>query len=56
MSDTTTPDASSVPAETEQPVRPLQLGRPEILAHILPKAVPGAGVAQLDVASFCSSI
>lgn len=51
----TTPDAVSVPAD-EQPVRPLQLGRPEILKHMLPKAVPDRGVTPLDVAGFCSSI
>lgn len=56
MSDTTTPDAVSVPAEPEQPIRPLQLGQRAILQHMLPKAVPDEGLAKLDVAAFCSSI
>ena len=56
MSDNTTPDAKTVPAEPEQPVRPLQLGQRAILQHMLPKAVSDQGLAKLDVAAFCSSI
>lgn len=56
MSDNTTPDTSNVPAQPEQPIRPLQLGQRHILQHMLPKAVPDEGLAKLDVAAFCSSI